>query len=93
MTNAGFANRQQNLGAEIGYQLKQNLWLSTGYNFLGFFERDLPGGSDARQGAFVRLRFKFDENILKVPGRTQFKAKQKQQAEQRTTSDQQSGAE
>lgn len=82
MSSSGFSNRQQNLGAEIGYQLKQNLWLSTGYNFLGFYEKDLPGGSDARQGAFVRLRFKFDENILKVPGRTQFKRKPKEQAQQ-----------
>jgi uncharacterized repeat protein (TIGR01451 family) len=79
LTNSNMTWRQQGFGAEIGYALKQNLWLSTGYNFLGFYEKELPGGSDARQGAFVRLRFKFDENILKVPGRQQLKAKDKTQ--------------
>lgn len=73
LTNSSLSQRQQGIGAEVGYQLKQNLWLSTGYNFLGFRENELPGGSDARQGAFIRLRFKFDENVLKGGVRKQLK--------------------
>jgi len=77
LTNPTLSTRQQGMGAEIGFQLKQNLWISSGYNFLGFKENDLPGGSDARQGAFVRLRFKFDENILKGTARRQLKSTDK----------------
>jgi uncharacterized repeat protein (TIGR01451 family) len=81
LTNSNLSTRQQGLGAEIGFQLKQNLWISSGYNFLGFKENDLPGGTDARQGAFVRLRFKFDENILKGNGRRQLKSQDTQEQE------------
>ena len=73
LTNSTLSWRQQAFGAEVGFELMKNMWLSTGYNFIGFYEQQLPGGSDARQGAFVRLRFKFDENILKVPGREQLR--------------------
>jgi uncharacterized repeat protein (TIGR01451 family) len=71
LTNTGLSQRQNNFGAEIGYQLRPSLWISTGYNFLGFNEKDLPGGNDARKGVFARLRFKFDENVLKDMGRAQ----------------------
>ncbi len=70
MTNSNLSWRQNGVGAELGYCLRQNLWVSSGYNFIGYNETDLPGGSDARRGAFVRLRFKFDENILKGRNRT-----------------------
>jgi large repetitive protein len=71
LSNTGLSQRQNNFGVELGYQLRQNLWVSTGYNFLGFYDKDLPGSSDARKGMFVRMRFKFDETILKNIGRTQ----------------------
>lgn len=70
MTNSNLSWRQNGIGTEIGYCLKQNLWVSSGYNFMGYNETDLPGSSDSRRGAFVRLRFKFDENILKGRNRT-----------------------
>jgi hypothetical protein len=60
----GFASQQYGLGAEIGYQLIGNLWVSTGYNIVGFRDDDLTGENVTRKGAFIRMRFKFDENIF-----------------------------
>ena len=60
----GVSSRQYGLGAEIGYQLFGNLWLSTGYNLAGFRNPDLTGEDITRKGAFIRMRFKFDENIF-----------------------------
>jgi hypothetical protein len=59
-----FNNVQYSNGAEIGYILKANLWLSVGYNFTGFYDRDLTGDEATRQGPFIRMRFKFDESMF-----------------------------
>jgi len=56
--------RQYAAGLEAGYQLKRNMWVSAGYNLLGFVERDLAGADATAKGAYVRLRMKFDENTL-----------------------------
>jgi len=60
----GFSSQQYGMGAEFGYQLFPNMWISTGYNLLGFRNPDLTGEDITRKGAFIRLRFKFDENIF-----------------------------
>jgi len=52
-------------GLELGYQLKQNLWVSGGYNFSGFSDDDLSGSDYTAKGMYVRLRFKFDENLFR----------------------------
>ncbi|MFC1859203.1 hypothetical protein ACFL9U_14430, partial [Thermodesulfobacteriota bacterium] len=49
--------------AEIGYRLIKNLWLSLGYSF-DDFDADLSGDSYRGYGPYLKLRFKFDENIL-----------------------------
>jgi murein tripeptide amidase MpaA len=57
--------RQYAYGAEIGRLLRQNLWLSVGYNWSGFDgDSDLNGYEYTQQGAFLRIRFKFDENLF-----------------------------
>lgn len=53
-------------GGELGYMVARNLWVSTGYNFMGFRSDDLTGEDITRRGAYIRLRFKFDENLLKL---------------------------
>jgi hypothetical protein len=58
--------RQRAAGLEVGYLLKQNLWLSGGFNWSGFAgDPDLVGYEYTRTGAYIRLRFKFDENLFK----------------------------
>lgn len=53
-------------GVEIGYLLKENLWLSLGYNQSGFRERDLSNADYTAKGVYLRLRFKFDETLFKA---------------------------
>jgi len=55
--------RQQSLGAEAGYLIKSNLWMSAGYNFSGFSDRDLSSDYTAR-GFYLRMRFKFDADLF-----------------------------
>ena len=55
-------SRQGGLGFELGYLLKENLWLSGGYNIFGFTDKDLAGVDYTNPGIFARIRFKFDEN-------------------------------
>ncbi|WP_303748228.1 Ig-like domain-containing protein [Stenotrophomonas pigmentata] len=53
-------------GMEVGRLLRQNLWLSAGYNWTGFEgDSDLNGYEYTQQGFFLRLRFKFDEDLFR----------------------------
>ncbi len=59
------SGRQQALGLEAGRLLMQNLWLSVGWNVSGFAgDADLAGYEYTQRGAYVRLRFKFDEDLF-----------------------------
>jgi large repetitive protein len=56
---------QKGLGVEVGYLVYSNVWLSAGYNFFGYRDADLAPGQHSDKGAFIRLRFKFDEDSFK----------------------------
>ncbi len=58
-------SKQFAAGAEVGYLLVQNLWLSAGYNVRGFRADDLTAGEYTNQGMYLRLRFKFDETLFR----------------------------
>ncbi|MGH8027148.1 MAG: hypothetical protein ACREO0_10520 [Pseudoxanthomonas sp.] len=59
-------SNQYAYGVEVGRLLRQNLWLSAGYNWVGFEgDQDLSGYEYTQQGAFLRLRFKFDEDLFR----------------------------
>jgi predicted nucleic acid-binding Zn finger protein len=57
--------QQYAAGVEAGYLLRQNLWLSAGYNWRGF-SSDLTLDDYTQRGAYIRLRAKFDETLLGV---------------------------
>lgn len=61
--NRGMGSRYL-LGAEFGYLVTTNLWLSAGYNFLGYQDDELANTSSTGQGAYLRFRFKFDEDLF-----------------------------
>ncbi len=58
------SGRRVLVGGEVGYLLAANLWLSGGYNFSGYKDDDLVDSDTTLQGAYVRFRFKFDENLF-----------------------------
>lgn len=64
MGDRGFRSLRYGVGAEVGYLLQENLWLSAGYNFFGFKDVDLIGQNATDRGVFIRLRFKFDEDLF-----------------------------
>lgn len=58
-------SRQYAYGAELGYRLATNLYLSVGHNLAGFRDKELSGADYTAHGTFLRLRFKFDEKTFK----------------------------
>jgi hypothetical protein len=62
--------RQYALGLEAGYQLQSNLWLSAGYNVRGFSDKDLTASEYTNRGVYLRLRFKFDEDLFRGNNRS-----------------------
>ncbi len=68
----GAQSKQYSAGIELGFMVMENLWLSGGYNFFGFRDEDLASGDYTNKGAYVRLRYKFDEDLF---GRDKSQAK------------------
>ncbi len=68
MGNPG-KSRQSAFGVEAGYLVQQNLWLSAGYNWRGFSDRDLSASEYTNSGFYLRLRFKFDEDLFEGASR------------------------
>jgi large repetitive protein len=66
LIGGGGRARQLGLGAEAGYRLADNLWVSGGWNLFGFTDRDLTAQDTTQQGLFLRLRWKFDERLFET---------------------------
>lgn len=66
--NCGFGTCSHALGAELGYLVQRNLWVSGGYNLVGFNAPDLAGGAYTQRGAYLRLRFKFGADAFEDLG-------------------------
>jgi hypothetical protein len=58
------STKQWAQGIEAGYLIRQNLWLSAGYNWVGFSDAELIGSDYTNKGAYLRLRFKFDGSLF-----------------------------
>lgn len=52
-------------GPSVGYNVVKNAWISLGYNFVGFTDKDFSAADYTAQGPFVRFRFKFDQNSVR----------------------------
>jgi uncharacterized repeat protein (TIGR01451 family) len=53
-------------GISTGWNLGKDLWLSIGYNFDGFEDEDFSLAEYTAKGAYLKLRFKFDQDTLKL---------------------------
>ena len=58
-------SRQWAQGVELGYQVQTNLLLAVGLNWSGFDDRDLSASEYTRKGLYIRLRWKFDEDLFR----------------------------
>jgi hypothetical protein len=52
-------------GVSVGCNLVKNIWISAGYNFVGFQDEDFSRADFTAQGPFVKFRLKFDQNSVK----------------------------
>jgi uncharacterized repeat protein (TIGR01451 family) len=52
------------VGPSVGVSPTQNVWISVGYNLKGFRDRDFEDNRTLRQGPFVTMRLKFDQQSL-----------------------------
>jgi hypothetical protein len=59
---------QDSYGLSAGVDVAKNLWLSVGYNAKGYHDEDFSVNGFTAQGAFVKLRFKFDQNTFSLNG-------------------------
>ena len=66
MFGKGAQSKYYGLGLELGFMVMENLWLSTGYNVFGYRDDDLTSGEYTNKGAFIRMRYKFDEDLFAV---------------------------
>lgn len=65
----GSGARRDGLGVEMGRRVGPGVWLSAGWNRLGYDDADLPEESYHRSGVYVRVRARFDESIVgAIPG-------------------------
>jgi uncharacterized repeat protein (TIGR01451 family) len=53
------------LGGSVGYNVADNVWLSVGYNVVGFVDTDFSAGDYTARGPFITFRFKFDQQSLR----------------------------
>ena len=59
-------SRRGGVGVELGRRLDEHVWLSLGYNHLGYSDDELTGEEYTRQGVALRVRAKFDETLFGV---------------------------
>lgn len=52
-------------GLSVGYNFVKNVWVSAGYNFTGFRDRDFSKANYTGEGPFVKFRMKFDQGTAK----------------------------
>lgn len=53
------------LGLDVGFSPVTNVWLSLGFNFRGFDDRDFSAGRYHHQGPYLRFRLKLDQDSFK----------------------------
>ncbi|KRB86486.1 hypothetical protein ASE00_07245 [Sphingomonas sp. Root710] len=56
------------IGPSVGVSPADNLWISLGYNMKGFHDRDFEDNRYLRQGPYVTMRLKFDQQSMAALG-------------------------
>jgi hypothetical protein len=58
------ASHRDGLGLELGRSLRDGVWLSAGWNYLGYTDPDLPSEEYTQRGLYLRVRARLDEDLL-----------------------------
>lgn len=52
-------------GVSVGHSFATNIWLSLGYNLVGFRDEDFSRDRHTSQGPYIKFRIKFDQQSVK----------------------------
>ena len=52
-------------GPNVGYSPNDDIWISAGWNISGFNDEDFEAAEFSRQGPYITLRAKFDQNTMR----------------------------
>jgi len=61
----GEDSTQYSFGPSIGVSPVDNVWISAGYNIDGFKDDDFEAAEYTRDGVYLKLRIKFDQNTAR----------------------------
>jgi uncharacterized repeat protein (TIGR01451 family) len=53
------------VGFDVGFTVARNMWISVGYNHMGFDDGDFAASRYTAQGVFVKFRIKADQDTFK----------------------------
>lgn len=53
------------LGLDVGFNVRDNIWVSIGYNFAGFHDSDFAAARYTAQGPFLQISVKADQHALR----------------------------
>jgi hypothetical protein len=54
-------NEERYRTGAVGFKTGRNLWISLGYNFIGFKDRDFSRADFTSEDPFITMRMKFDQ--------------------------------
>jgi len=54
------------IGVDAAYDIGQNMWLTLGYYFIGFDDKDFEQARYTAAGPFLRFSIKADQRLLKA---------------------------
>ncbi len=57
--------RDYSTGISVGHSVMKDMWISVGYNFLGFEDDDFVAADYTAKGPYLKLRLKFDQAVAK----------------------------
>ncbi len=66
LDSLNLGNFKYSVGPSVGFSPLENFWISLGYNFAGFSDRDFDAAQYTQNGIYLKLRIKFDEKSLGI---------------------------
>ena len=65
LSSTNSSNTKFSFGPSVGFNVYSNFWLSVGYNLDGFRDDDFTGSDYTVNGAYAKLRVKFDTDSMR----------------------------
>lgn len=65
LVNAQSNSSSYSFGPSVGISPVKNIWINAGYNFSGFRDDDFEAAEFSRQGVYLQMRLKFDQNTAR----------------------------